>query len=192
MSKTLILASTSPRRKELLEQFGYVFQVIPSHVSEILDPKCSPAENAIELARQKADEVSKRTKGIILAADTLVVLGNVILGKPKDIMDAQRMLSKLSGSTHQVITGFIILDTRSRREVIKSVSTQVKFKKLSQKWIQDYIRNEHTLDKAGAYAVQESGDSLIEHIDGSFANVMGLPIEEVSRLLRDFEIFPTK
>lgn len=188
--KKFILASRSPRRKELLTQQGFVFDVIESKTKEVFNPSLSPAQNALFLAKQKAFDVAQRNKGIILAADTLVVLNNQIFGKPKDISEARHMLQMLSEKKHEVITAFVIYDTKTKKEISKTISTKLKFKKLTFKFIKNYIKTKNTVDKAGAYGIQDEKDTLLENIKGSLTNVMGLPLEEVTKALKKFGIDP--
>lgn len=188
--KKLILASQSPRRKELLLEHGFQFEVIPSHAPETLDPKLTPDQNALSIAKKKALEVAKKSEGVILAADTLVKIKNKILGKPKNKAHAREMLEELSGETHEVITAFVIYDSQIQKEISKIVSTKVTFKKLPPQFIEQYLTTHNPIDKAGAYAIQENGDAFIEKIEGSFSNVVGLPIEEIKAALQKFGILP--
>src|SRR3989338_755222 len=186
--KKLILASASPRRKELLHEAGYFFEIRKSLIQETLNPNLSPKENAIALAKQKAFDVSQRNQGIILAADTLVVVQNHVLGKHKDLKEACHMLSLLSGNTQEVITGFCVFDTDTKNSVCNAVSTKIIFRKLTEEEIKNYVETEKPLDKAGAYAIQEKGDAFIEKMEGSVSNVVGLPMEEVGKILETFGI----
>ncbi len=188
--KKLILASQSPRRRELLLKHGFYFEVIPSHTPETLDPKLTAAQNALAIARQKALDVAKKREGIILAADTIVSVKNKILGKPKDKAHAKHMLEELSGEVHEVITAFVVYDSETQKEISKIVTTKVSFKKLPPQFIEKYLATHNPLDKAGGYAIQENGDTFIEKIEGSMTNVVGLPIEEVKKSLQYFGILP--
>lgn len=182
----IILASSSPRRKALLKKLGLKFQIIPSKIKERL-PKTSknPKELAAKIALLKAKEVAKKIKsGIIIGADTIVVLNKRIIGKPKDYKDALRILSILSGTTQYVITGIAIIDAQTKKTKIAAVSTKVKMKKMTPEQI-SYFAKKH-IDKAGAYAVQEKGDLFIEQIEGSFSNVVGLPVEKLKQILKKF------
>ncbi|HBQ20303.1 MAG: septum formation protein Maf [Deltaproteobacteria bacterium GWA2_38_16] len=190
MSKKFILASRSPRRKELLTQYGFSFDIIESHIEERFQDHLTSSQNALAIAKVKALDVANKTKGIILAADTIVSVGKMILGKPKDMAHAKIMLQSLSGKLHSVITAFVIYNTQTKREYAKTVTTKLKFKKLTNEFINRYLKTQNPLDKAGAYAIQENHDTLVEHIEGSFTNVMGLPIEEVVEALRKFGILP--
>ena|SRR3989338_9228120 len=188
--KKLILASQSPRRKELLLEHGFQFEVVPSHAPETLDPKLTAAQNALLIAKKKALKIAKKREGVILAADTIVKLKDKILGKPKDKAHAREMLETLSGKMHDVITAFVVCDSQTKKEISKIVSTKVTFKKLSPQFIEQYLLAHNPVDKAGAYAIQEKGDQFIEKIEGSFTNVVGLPIEEIKTALQEFGILP--
>ena len=194
---TLILASQSPRRRELLEEGGFTFKVVVSSVKEILDNSLTPRDNALKLAKEKALSVATKvvpTKvhAVILAADTIVVLDNEIIGKPKDEEDAIAILTKLSKKIHEVITAFTVYDAKTKKGISKAVSTHVKFKKISGEQIKDYVQKFKPFDKAGAYAIQESEDTFIEKIEGSFTNVMGLPLHEVTEILAEYGVYPKK
>ncbi len=188
--KKLILASQSPRRKELLLEHGFQFEVIPSQSPETLNPKLTPTQNALLIAKQKALEVAKKRKGIILAADTIVKLKDKILGKPKDKAHAREMLKALSGNSHEVITAFVVYDSQTQKEISKIVSTKVTLKNLTPQFIEHYLTTHNPMDKAGAYAIQEDGDQFVEKIEGSFTNVVGLPIEDIKTALQKFGILP--
>jgi len=183
----IILASASPRRKQLLEWAEIPFDVLPSDMEELIPEGLPVSEIPVFLASQKAAIVRKRvTEGkIILAADTIVVLDQQILGKPADRADAIRMLSLLSGSTHEVITGVAL--TSVKKEILFAETTRVRFHLLTRAGIEHYVDNYHPFDKAGAYAIQEwIGVTGIHSIDGDFYNVMGLP---VSRVLQELKFF---
>ena len=188
--KKLILASQSPRRKALLLEHGFQFEIIPSHTSETLDPKLTPAQNALSIAKQKALEVAKKREGIILATDTIIKIKNKTLGKPKDKIHARKMLEELSGQSHEVITAFVIHDSQTKKEISKIISTKVTLKKLSPQFIEHYLTTHNPIDKAGGYAIQEDGDQFVEKIEGSLTNVVGLPIEEIKDTLQKFGILP--
>jgi len=184
----LILASKSPRRKELLKKAGYVFEVIPSAFQETFDPLRTPVENATHLSVQKALEVAEKADGIILSADTIAVVHGQLLGKPRDRNDAERMLKLLSGQTHEAITGFTVYDTRTKKIITKGITTTIKFRVIDQQEIDDYLDTAEPYDKAGAYALQAEGDKFVDKIDGSFSNIIGLPIEEISEALAAFGV----
>ncbi len=179
MASKLILASQSPRRKQLMEMAELEFEVLIADVDEI-NPPGMPGELVPEhLAKKKADAVQHLVKGAtVIAADTIVLLDHHILGKPKDAAHAKEILGQLSGRMHQVVTGVCI--QKGDRQISFSTITEVHFRKLSEDQIDHYIKNYQPFDKAGAYAIQEwIGIIGIEKIKGDYYNVMGLPIGEV-------------
>ncbi len=176
----IILASASPRRKELLTLAGIEYEVVVSQCEEILPDGITPDKAVEELARQKAEDVFARNKdAMIIAADTVVALGNTILGKPKDEDDAFSMLSSLSGKRHTVFTG-VCIKTKDKTDIFH-VATEVEFYKLSEKEIKDYIATKEPMDKAGAYGIQGKGFVLVKGIHGDYFNVVGLPLAETVR-----------
>lgn len=179
----LILASGSPRRKELLEQAGFSFDVVVSDVEEITESNASPAHIAQQNARIKAMAVAKTLPSdfTIIGADTIVVLNNHIFGKPVDVQEASAMLHELSGKTHQVITGVCIIHNDD--VLTFAESTDVTFKQLSGDEISNYVATGEPLDKAGAYGIQGIGKVLVDHIDGDYNNVVGLPVARLQRAL---------
>jgi septum formation protein len=180
----LILASASPRRAELLRQLQPEFQIVPSDATEIIDEQLSPQELCQLNAHRKARVVAKKIPdALVLGADTLVFLEREIFGKPRDLADARRMLARLQGRTHQVVTGVSLIHLRGYRERLFAASTDVTFRTLSAGQIDDYVAKVNTLDKAGAYAIQEHGDLIVSEISGSFSNVVGLPAERVEEEL---------
>jgi septum formation protein len=186
----LILASASPRRKELLQQVRIPFVIQPSEVDEtIVVLEGSPAEKAERLAHTKAVDVAARNgKGLVLGADTIVELDHIIYGKPADSEDAFRMLSKLSGRQHSVITGIAVIDCSTGICRIAHEITRVTFAKLAEKEINAYIATGEPFGKAGAYAIQGFGALLVEGISGCYANVVGLPIMRLRKVLEEFGI----
>jgi septum formation protein len=183
----IILASTSPRRKQLLDWAEIPFDMVPSDVDELVPDGLMLSEVPVFLASQKAAVVRKRVKDgkIILAADTIVVLDQQILGKPLDRADAIRMLSILSGRVHEVITGVSLTD--SKKEILFAETTRVRFHTLTRADIEHYVDHYGPYDKAGAYAIQEwIGVTGIHSIDGDFYNVMGLPVSRVLQELKGF------
>jgi septum formation protein len=183
----IILASASPRRKQLLEWAEIPFDVIPSDSDETVPDQLSVSEIPVFLASQKAAIIRKITapEKIILAADTIVVLDQQMLGKPLDRSDAIRMLLLLSGKVHEVITGVAL--TNSKKEIFFAETTRVRFHSLTRAEIEHYVDHYQPYDKAGAYAIQEwIGVTGIRSIDGDFYNVMGLP---VSRVLQELRLF---
>jgi septum formation protein len=181
----IILASKSPRREQLLREAGIKFIICPSDVDEDIDLNMSPEAIVMELAKQKAQAVFlKYPNDIIIGADTIVVLGNQILGKPKDQEDAYHMLKTLSGKTHQVFTGVTII-SKEKTESFLSES-QVTMKPFSHENIKKYVESLEPMDKAGAYAIQGLGSQLVEKYEGDFYTIMGLPIFELLTKLKSF------
>lgn len=174
----LILASASPRRAELLRLLKVDFKIIPGDVAEVAHEHLSPLEVCQLNAHRKAFAVAKKfPDALVLGADTLVFLGNEILGKPRDLSESRWMLSRLQGRCHQVVTGVSLIHLRLHQERIFAASTDVLFHPLDAAQIREYTGKVHTLDKAGAYAIQEAGEILISEISGSYSNVVGLPVE---------------
>jgi len=187
MATDIVLASASPRRAELLESAGVRFNVVAGHIDETPLPGEQPAEHVLRLAREKAAEVARRESGrYFIGADTIVVCDGEIMGKPRDDADAARMLRKLAGRTHQVITGFAVFDQTAERIITSVVSTDVAFKELSDTEIVAYVATGCPLDKAGAYAIQGGAAYMVARINGSYTNVVGLPLCEVVGVLREF------
>ena len=176
--KKLILASSSPRRQQILKDLGLDFEIIlPFHFEEIMDgvsPEDLVCKNAIGKAREVATHC-KDSKSIIIGSDTVIAFKEEILGKPKSAENAKAMLTKLSGEYHNVFSGLAVIDTSTWKELVGYEETKVKFRKLSSKEIDDYITTGEPLDKAGAYGIQARGELFVERIEGSFSNVVGLP-----------------
>jgi len=186
---TLILASASPRRLELLRQTGLEFEVIPSDDEEIHNEQLTAAELAQINAYRKARTISKKfPDALVIGMDTLVSLSPKIFGKPKSLLEAHQMLEELQGKTHEVVTGVCLIHLRSHRQKVFAEWTQVTFRSLKSEEIAHYHSKINPLDKAGAYAIQEHGDDLVRHISGSFSNVVGLPQERLSEELAYFEL----
>ena len=184
----LLLASTSPRRSELLRQMGVEFTVFRNEVPELAPEHLSPAETAQINAYRKAHATAKKfSDQIVLGADTVVSLGTEVLGKPTDQADAERMLVKLQGRTHQVITGVCLIQQRAHRQRLFFVATAVTFRKLHLGQIRRYLAKIFPFDKAGGYAIQEEGDLIVKHIHGSFTNVIGLPVERLRKELEAWQ-----
>lgn len=183
MKHKLILASASPRRKELLEQVGVAFEIIPATGEEVIS-SLSPKEAVMELSRQKAEEVAGRAweePVIVLGADTVVALDRQILGKPRDEKDAQRMLGLLSGRTHSVFTGVTLIAKSQGRQQLRSFyeETKVFMYPMKEQQILSYIRTGEPMDKAGAYAIQGRCALYIRGIQGDYCNVVGLPVARI-------------
>ena len=188
MAYKIILASASPRRKELLEQVGAEFEIIPAVGEEIITDS-RPQQAVLGLSAQKAAEVAAKVQGdaIVIGADTVVAFGDKILGKPKDEMDAEQMLSMLSGNTHSVYTGVSIVVKQSGQSRAYSFyeETEVTMYPLSKQQILSYIRTGEPMDKAGSYGIQGRGAVFIEKIQGDYNNVVGLPIARVFRTIEE-------
>jgi septum formation protein len=184
----LILASASPRRVELLRQLSLDFTVVPAGVEEIHHGQMTARELSQVNAYRKARAVSKKfPDALVLAADTLVYLQAALFGKPASLEEAYQMLERLQGRTHQVVTGICLLHLRKHRQEVFAESTSVTFHPLNEVKIRRYLNRVNPLDKAGAYAIQEEGDLIVEKIAGSYTNVVGLPME---RLGRELEAWP--
>jgi septum formation protein len=181
----LILASASPRRTELLRQVRPDFQVIASETPEIHDEQLTAGEVSQLNAYRKARSIAKKHPDfLVLGADTLVCLETTLFGKPGSLEDAYAMLEKLQGRTHTVVTAVCLMQLRERRQRMFVETTFVTFRPLDAIKIRRYLTRVNPLDKAGAYAIQEEGDLLVEKIDGSYSNVVGLPVERLSAELR--------
>jgi septum formation protein len=186
---SLILASASPRRVELLRQLSLDFKVVPGNVAEIQQDQLTAREASQVNAYRKARSVAKRfPDALVLAADTLVCLDSVVFGKPATLEAAYHMLEQLQGQTHQVVTGICLLHLRSHRQVVFAESTAVTFHALDGVSIRRYLNLVNPLDKAGAYAIQEEGDLIVERIVGSYTNVVGLPIERLTAELQAWAV----
>lgn len=184
----IILASASPRRRELLRNMGLDFSIIVSDADEdTVDVSVPPEIYVQELALLKATATAKRVldrkKALIISADTVVVYDNKVLGKPKDEEEAKAMLKMLSGKIHQVYTGFCVLRMKDAMTVCKSVCTHVRFKNLTDEKIAKYVATKEPMDKAGAYGIQGLGAMLIDAIQGDYFNVVGLPVSELAEVL---------
>ncbi len=184
----IVLASASPRRRELLSVVFDDFQVVPSDFDESTVPAhLPPPEHAVYSAAMKARDVARtHRESLVISADTIVVLGKEILGKPSGAQDAARMLRALSGKTHVVYTGLALV--RGEQERSDFECTHVTFRELAEETISRYVATGEPLDKAGAYAIQGKGAVLIRSISGCYPNVGGLPLYKLSRLLEDFGI----
>ncbi len=185
--KKLVLASTSPRRESLLRMIGFDFEVVDSEIDEESEVYTIPEVHVLELAQKKALKVAETiNSGLIIGADTIVVLDNQILGKPRDSKQAKETLRKLSGRTHFVYTGFAIVDKTSRKMLSEFEKTRVSFRNLEDEEIDRYVQSGSPLDKAGGYGIQDQGALFVEKIDGCFYNVMGLPVTNLYRALAKF------
>lgn len=182
---SIVLASASPRRAELLQSAGISFEVVPADIDETALPDEEPIVHVLRLAEGKARAASAMAEGrFFIGADTIVLCNQEIMGKPCDSADAMRMLRSLSGRVHQVITGFAIMERSTGRVESRAVSTDVTFKPLDDVEIEAYVATGCPMDKAGAYAIQGGAAYMVERIDGSYTNVVGLPLCEVVETLK--------
>lgn len=179
----VILASQSPRRKELLGLLNIPFTVRVADIDETPDPDLSAAEDVARLSRLKAGAIPHGPDDLIIAADTIVVYGDRLLGKPADKTHAKQMLSTLSGKTHQVMTGMTVL--YREKQITYTEITDVSFRELTEKEIDDYIASGDPMDKAGAYGIQSGGAVFVEKINGDYYNVVGLPVCRLSQILKE-------
>lgn len=186
MGKPLfVLASKSPRRKELLKNIGLQAEIMPASVDESVFSNLPPEKMVTELALLKASDVARSFRGntYVIGADTVVTLDGKVFGKPRDINDAKRMLLELSGKTHSVYTGYCVVSCKDGSAVAKYEKTDVTFRTLSQKEIDAYVKTREPMDKAGAYGIQEKGSMFVEKINGDYFNVVGLPVCALTSLL---------
>ena len=179
----IILASQSPRRKELMGLLKLPFIVRVADIDETMDPGKPPFDEVARVSMLKAEAIARNSDDIVIAADTIVVCGNEVLGKPKDEADALRMLTMLSGRSHQVMTGMTVL--RGQRRVTHTEVTDIYFRKLSQEEILAYIRTGEPMDKAGAYGIQGGAALFAEKIVGDYYNVVGLPVCRLGQILTE-------
>ena len=179
----LVLASRSPRRVELLKEIHPQFEVTPSSIEEVLDIGFRPEENARNIARAKAESIAPNFPDCwIIGADTLVSMDDEIFQKPEDEKDAERILKRLSGREHMVVTGICVVGPNKTLD--KPVISKVKIKPLTEKEIKDYIATGEPMDKAGAYAIQGKGSFMVRSFSGSKTNIIGLPLDELQTLLK--------
>ncbi len=189
LRQKLVLASSSPRRTDLLKQAGIIHEVIPSQASEIAQHPDGPLELVMENAKRKALEVSKRYPDrLVLGADTIVSLGKRVFGKPRDLKEAHAMLGELSAKTHLVSTGVCL--THKLRDYCETrvVSSEVTFKKIDESVVERYFMEVDPMDKAGAYALQTRADLIVEDFRGSASNVIGLPMESLLAWLEELSL----
>jgi septum formation protein len=185
VSPELILASSSPRRRDLLSSLGLQFHVIPAELQEIPAPQEAPRDFAVRVAEHKALVIgTKHPSAWVIGADTIVVVEGDILGKPLDKEDAKRMLQQLSDREHLVLTGYALLNMAASKKLKGVEETRVKIKALEQREIEWYINTDEPLDKAGGYAIQGKGAFMVEWIKGSYTNVVGLPLSQLLGLFK--------
>ena len=184
--KPLFLASRSPRRRQLLTEAGIAFALIDVEVDESLDAPLPPIETARVLAERKARAGAELVEdGLVLGSDTIVALGERVLGKPDDRAHARAMLGDLSGQTHRVITGVALIDAATGDARVEADITEVLMRPMTPEEIAAYVATGESDDKAGAYAIQEKGDAFVERYEGSYSNVVGLPMELLGRMLAE-------
>ncbi|HTD83387.1 MAG TPA: Maf family protein [Gemmatimonadaceae bacterium] len=187
MSVRVVLASASPRRRQLLNLIGITHEVRPSNIDETMRPREAPRRHAERLAREKATAIASRDPDLVtIGADTVVVINRKVLGKPRDEAEAIHMLSQLNGRLHTVITAVAVARGRKLRSSIEEVS--VKFRRLREDEIQAYVATGEPMDKAGAYGIQGYGATIVERIEGDYFAVMGLPLVRLTTLMRDLGI----
>ncbi len=187
--KAIILASASPRRKQLLKKIGLKFRVEPSNYEENIGFELELHELAKSLSLEKAKLVAQNHKNaLVIAADTFIVFEGKILGKPRTETQAKEMLETINGKPHSVITGFTIVDTDNNKTLSRSVETKVHLRKLGSDEINAYVRSKEPLDKAGAYAIQGLGSVIVEKIEGDYFNVIGLPLSALAESLKEFGV----
>ena len=187
MTKQLILASSSPRRKQLLTDAGYEFVIVEPTDDEDASDDLSPEEHAKLLAARKAKSAAEGLPdGIVLGSDTVVTYDGEIIGKPDDARHAVEILSRLSGTRHAVITAICLVDAATGAEMCEADTTAIQMRDVPREEIEAYVATGECFGKAGAYAIQESADAFIEHIEGSFSNVVGLPLELLESMLARF------
>lgn len=188
-SAPLVLASGSPRRRELLTRAGVAFEVIPAGIDERLRSGETPEALVVRLAHEKALAVARRLgpgpRRLVLGADTLVVLDGEILGKPRDAVEAEGMLARLAGRTHRVLTGVALARSDGPERRACRVASEVRMRPVGAEEIRRYVATGEPLDKAGAYALQGRGRAFVEKVEGSTSNVIGLPVDETLELLRE-------
>ncbi len=191
MEDQLVLASASPRRRELLQQIGLKFQVIPSQAEEHILAGETPEEHVVRLSLDKATEVANRNNIAgrwFIGSDTIVLYNNQILGKPRDEAHAKEMLKQLSGREHRVLSGYAIIDRQTGEQRAEAVSTKVWFRQLTEGEITGYIATGEPADKAGAYAIQGLGVCFVARIEGSYTNVVGLPLCKLTLAMKELSV----
>ncbi len=187
--RKIILASTSPRRHELMHLLGLPFEIVSSDYEEDMTLKITPQKLVKVLSAGKAADVaSKHKHSLVIGADTIVVYNNEVLGKPHTPAKAKEMLKKLSGQTHSVFTGFTIIDDKTKKSVSCAIESKVYFRKLSDKEISDYVKTGVALKKAGAYGINDRASLFTEKIEGDYFNIVGFPVFHIAQELKKFGI----
>ncbi len=185
--KKIILASTSPRRKQLLDELGIVFDIVSPDYDECIINKPFSYDLTEQTAINKAESVKLKinVSSVIIAADTVVVFDNIILGKPKNYDEAMKILCRLSDNTHKVVTSVCITDKDTNNQIVRSETSEVTFNKIKTEEIEKYIKEFQPFDKAGAYGIQEIPSHFIKEIKGEYSNIVGLPLKIVERMLKE-------
>jgi septum formation protein len=184
VASRLILASASPRRRELLAELGFPFEIMPAEVTEYEAADADPREMVRHNAALKADWVAARhPDATVIGADTTVFVDRTVLNKPRDAAEARAMLRLLSGRSHTVFTGLAVRRLRDGLNIDQGVASEVNFKRLDEATIELYLSRVHTLDKAGGYAIQEENELIVENFSGSLTNIIGLPLNEMKQIL---------
>ena len=187
--RKIILASASPRRKEILEATGLKFSIDAGDYEEDMTLGLEPPQLARFLSSEKAKNIAAKYKNaLVIAADTFIVFKGSLMGKPHTREEARRMLTLLNGKAHSVITGFTIIDTNTKKKLSRSVETKVYFRKMTAQEIEAYVKTGEPLDKAGAYAIQGIGAVIIKKIEGDYFNVVGLPLSSLTGALKKFGV----
>jgi len=188
--KKIILASASPRRSELLKSMGFNFDIIPSEIDENIEDNLFSYEIIEKLAVEKAQNIAEQINysAIIIGSDTVVVVDNKVLGKPKDKTDAENMLKNLSGRIHNVVTAIAIIDSETEKIVVESLTSKVKFRELSEIEIKNYVNTNEPMDKAGAYGIQGKASVFVEYIEGCYNNIVGLSTYKLALMLKEFNV----
>ena len=185
--KKIILASTSPRRREILKNAGFIFECISPKYDESLINKTFSYKKIEDLAEKKCDSIVKEIEenAIVISADTVVIYDNIVMGKPKDHSEAFSMLKTLNGKTHKVVTAICLYDSEKNKKIIKTQTSEVTFNKVSDDEIEDYINQYKPYDKAGSYGIQELKKSFVANIKGEYDNIVGLPLKTLTKMLEE-------
>lgn len=188
--RTIILASTSPRRRELMKKIGLPFKAVSGHYEEDMTLPMKPEQLAIHLSRGKAEVVAKKyTDAIVIAADTFVVLNGKVLGKPHTAAKAKQMLTELSGSRHRILTGLTVIDTQTGKRISRVSTLTVYFKKLSPQEIAAYVKSGEPLERAGAYAIQGGAAVMVKKMEGDYFAALGLSLYGLTTILQSLGVF---
>lgn len=185
--KHIILASTSPRRQELLENIGLIFCPVSPNYDENILNKSFSYDLVENVAIKKGESIIEKLKApaIIISADTVVIHNNIVLGKPKDFDDALNILSQLNGNTHKVVTSVCVIDTDNNKKIVKSETSEVTFNKLTEEELKNYIYEFEPYDKAGSYGIQELPENFVKEIKGEYDNIVGLPTKLLINMIRE-------